>query len=104
MAVINVSTDKLISAATEFQNTGNSIRTLTAQMTETVNGLTGAIGSGEAATKYISQFQGLQNDMERINAMINEHVTDLNAMAREYETSDKNAVSQASALQSDVIV
>ena len=98
-----VSTSKLTSTATSFQSTGNSIKSLTAQMTSLVRGLTGNVWSGDAATAYNKKFQGLQDDINKMIGMVNEHVTDLQAMAKEYERAEEASVTAANSLSSDVI-
>lgn len=101
---LKVDTAKLTSTASSFQSTGNNVRNLTNSMTATVKALTGQVWSGDAATKYTSQFNGLQDDINRILNMINEHVTDLQEMARAYEQAESANTTAASALSSDVIV
>jgi WXG100 family type VII secretion target len=101
---LNVSTSKLKSTSSSFQSTGNQIKALTTQMTNLVNQLSGQVWSGDAATKYKNQFNGLQDDINRIIKMINEHVKDLNDMATAYEKAESENVTAASALASDVIV
>ena len=101
---LNVTPDKLKSTATAFDGTGNQIRNLTQQMTQTVTSLSGQVWSGEAATKYVSQFNGLQDDIDRMCKMITEHVTDLNEMASNYESAESENQALASQLSSDVII
>ena len=101
---IKVDTSKLISTASSFQNTGSQIRSLMNQMTSLVNGLTGEIWSGDAAKAYKSKFNGLQDDITRMLNMVNEHVTDLKAMAQEYSNADSQSVAATNDLSSDVIV
>lgn len=100
---LKVDTAKLASAASSFNSTGNTIRNLTNSMTETVKALTGQVWSGDAATKYTSQFNGLQDDINRLLNKINEHVTDLQEMAKAYETAESKNTAAASSLLSDVI-
>lgn len=102
--VIKVSTDKLRSTATAFSNTGKAIQTLTTQMTQTVNALSGETFSGEAATAYRKKFNDLQDDINRMIRMINEHVSDLNEMAAEWDRTEGANVSKAGTLSSDVII
>lgn len=101
---LKVEPSKLKSTATAFQSTGNAIKSLTNQMTNLVNGLTGSVWSGDAASAYTNKFKGLQDDINRMIAMVNEHVSDLQEMAAEYEKAESANVSAASALSSDVIV
>ena len=73
-------------------------------MTSLVEGLTGDVWSGDAATAYTKKFKGLQNDIDRMIKMVNEHVKDLNDMAAEYEKTENANEALANALSSDVIV
>ena len=102
--VLNVDTAKLTSTASAFSSTANAVQNLTNQMTETVNQLTGQVWSGDAASKYVSQFNGLRDDIERVIKMINEHVDDLQQMAANYEQAESSNASAASSLSADVIV
>lgn len=101
---LKVDTSKLASTASSFQSTGNTIRNMTNSMTDTVKSLTGQVWSGDAATKYVAQFNGLQDDINRILNMVNEHVEDLQEMARAYESAESANTSTAGALSADVIV
>lgn len=101
---IKVDTAKLRSTASSFQNTGNSIKSTTNQMMSLVSSLTGSVWSGDAATAYTRKFNELKDDIDRIIKMVNEHVTDLNNMAQEYETAESENRAAAEALSGDVIV
>lgn len=100
---LKVDTAKLTSTASSFSSTAGTIRTLTNSMTDTVNQLTGTVWSGDAQQKYTAQFKGLQDDINRMINMINEHVDDLQQMASAYETAETNNVETASGLLNDVI-
>ncbi|MDE6957729.1 MAG: WXG100 family type VII secretion target [Lachnospiraceae bacterium] len=101
---LKVSTGELTKTATSFQSAGSNIKSMTSQMTSTVKSLTGNVWSGDAASAYLKKFDGLQDDINRMIAMINEHVKDLQEMAREYEKAETANLSAANALTSDVIV
>ena len=101
---LKVSTSKLTSTANQFQNYGNQVKNITTQMTNTVNQLTGSVWSGDAANAYRKKFNSLQDDINRMVKMINEHVTDLNAMAQQYETVEKANISLGNSLSGDVII
>lgn len=101
---IKVDTSKLRSTANAFQNTGNTIKNTTTQMISLVSSLTGSVWSGDAATAYTQKFSKLQDDINRMIKMVNEHVTDLNSMAQEYETAESDNRAAADALSGDVIV
>lgn len=100
---IKVKPEKLISTASDFQSKGNQIQNLTNEMMNLVKGLN-SVWEGDAAKAYIQKFTGLQDDIQKMNRMIKEHVTDLTEMARVYKEAEKANVNEASGLSSDVIV
>lgn len=100
--ILNVTPEKLISTAQEFSASGQTISSLTQQMTTMVTGLNSA-WTGEAATAYVNKFNQLQDDIEQLNRMIQEHVTDLNEMARVYQDAETANLEVAEGLSIDVI-
>lgn len=100
---LKVDTQKLTSTASSFDTTATAIKDLTNSMTETVSQLTGNVWSGDAQQKYTSQFNGLQDDINRMIGMIHEHVKDLQEMARNYEKTEQANQEMASTLLNDVI-
>lgn len=100
---LKVTPEQLIATANDFQGTGTTIRNLTTEMTNTVTGLAN-IWEGEAASAYIAKFNGLQDDIQRLHAMITEHVTDLNEMANQYINAENTELDQIANLSSDVII
>lgn len=101
--IIKVSTEQLRNTAGEFGTQGNQINTLTAEMMNIVTGLA-ANWEGAASQAYIQKFRGLEDDIARLNRMVQEHVTDLNDMAQAYETAENEATNLTSALASDVLM
>ena len=101
--VINVSTEQLRSTASEFSTLGQQVASLTSEMTNTVTGLSSA-WEGEAGQAYINKFKGLDDDIQKMNRMIQEHVTDLNDMAQAYDEANSANVDLIGNLSSDVIV
>ena len=99
---IKVSTQELRSASSQFSSYGSEIQNLTSQMLSLISGITGAVWSGEASA-YQSKFAGLEADISKINKMIQEHVTDLNTMADEYDRAEQQAQQEASALKNNII-
>ena len=97
---IKVSTQELRSASSQFSSYGSEIQNL---MLSLISGITGAVWSGEAASAYQSKFAGLEADISKINKMIQEHVTDLNTMADEYDRAEQQAQQEASALKNNII-
>lgn len=101
--IIKVTPEKLMSTASEFSASGTTINNLTQNMTGIVTGLS-SVWQGEAATAYVNKFNGLQDDITRMNKMIQEHVTDLNDMAKVYQQAETANEEEISRLSSDVIV
>lgn len=100
---IKVDTAKLRSTANSLQSTGSRIKSLTGQMTSLVNALSGSVWEGEAAAAYRKKFSTLQDDMNRMTAMIHEHVKDLGEMAAEYDRAESANRSAASGFSENVI-
>ena len=100
--ILKVTPEKLIEASTEFSSTGKNIRSLTQEMNEIVNSLK-SVWMGEAASGYSTKFNELSDDIEKINRMIQEHVTDLNEMAREYQAAEDANTEQSSGLATEVV-
>ncbi len=100
---IKVNPDTLNSAAGEFGGQATSLQTLTGQMMDLVKGLS-SVWQGDAANTYISKFEGLQDDMEKMFRMVQEHSTDLQEMSATYVDAETRNTDWASSLTSDVIV
>ena len=100
---LKVSTDRLRSTASNFQSTGQHIQRMTQSMTNIVNQLSDRVWSGEAADAYKRKFGKLQDDINKMVKMINEHVTDLNQMAAEYERAENTNKNMINSLKEDVI-
>lgn len=100
---LKVTPEKLISTSTEFKNHGSKIRNITSEMNSIVTGLSG-IWEGEASTAYKNKFKELNDDIERMQKMINEHVNDLNQMAQNYKAAESANVTTGQGLAGNVIV
>ena len=99
---LKVEPAKLKSAASEFSSTSAQIKSATNSMVQTVGQLTGSIWSGDAQSAYNSKFTSLNDEMAKIDKMIQEHVTDLNDMAAAYERGESQAQQIASSLSSEI--
>lgn len=99
---IKVSPEKLISTASEFSNSGSTINGLTNQMSTIVSSLSSS-WEGEASTTYISKFKQLDDDINTLNKMIQEHVSDLQQMAGIYKNAEQSNADDSASLASDVI-
>lgn len=100
--ILRVTPDKLISTANEFNATGAQVRSLTQNMLDTVNSMQ-TVWQGEAASAYQTKFNSLQDDMEKMNRMIEEHVRDLNEMAVNYRQAEAVNTENSNALSGDII-
>lgn len=92
-----VTPEKLQSTASSFQAKATQVKSLHDEMISKVNSLSG-VYTGEAATTYNAKFTALQASMDKIYAMITEHVNDLNTMAQKYIEVETFAQSTASDL------
>ncbi len=101
--ILNVTPQELITASNEFSANGNTISSLTAEMTSQVEGLS-SVWEGDAASAYIAKFRGLDDDIQLMNRMIQEHVVDLQEMASIYSQAETANIDEISELSSDVIV
>ena len=59
---------------------------------------------GEAGNTFRNKFNELDDDMTRLKAMINEHVSDLQEMATRYEQAEQEAQQEGAGLRGNVIV
>lgn len=100
--ILKVDPQKLISTADEFNTTGGQVKSLTDQMISIIDSLKSA-WEGEAATAYNTKFHALQDDMDKMYRMIQEHVKDLNEMAQQYITAENTNIDTGSSLSGDVI-
>lgn len=100
--ILKVNPEELSAAASEFSAQGGTILSLTQEMMETVTGLS-ASWEGEAGTTYMTKFQGLEDDIEKLVAMVNEHATDLEAIADAYRQGETANQELASVLATDII-
>ena len=98
---LKVTPEQLMQAADAFAEAGQSIASLTTEMMSIVNSLKG-IWQGEAAESYTGRFNDLEDDIQRINGMITEHVNDLNEMARTYQAAEDASAQESAALLSDI--
>lgn len=101
--ILKVSTEQLRSSASELSSQGQQISALTSEMTNIITGL-GSVWEGVASQSYIQKFRGLDDDIQRMNRMIQEHVTDLNDMAQAYDEAERQASDLTNTLSSDVLM
>lgn len=97
-----VTPEVLESTASEFSEVSTQVMSLTDQMLTKVTDLNSS-WQGEASDAYIKKFTELRDDIERVNGMIKEHVSDLTEMANIYKTAEQENVEIANALAGDII-
>jgi len=100
--ILKVTPEKLVETSSEFNAAGTKIKSLTEEMTQAVNGLKG-VWQGEAARMYSGRFGALRADMDKLYRMIQEHVNDLQEMARQYQTAEAANVEEGSALAGNIL-
>lgn len=100
--IIKVDPQKLMSTADEFSSTGSQVKTLTDNMVSIIDSMK-TMWEGEASTAYNTKFHQLQDDMDKMYRMIQEHVKDLNEMAQQYMTAETANIDTGNSLAGDVI-
>ena len=99
---MNVNAQELFMTADSFESNGRNVANLTCGMLNLVNGLSG-IWEGEAAQAFISKFNGLEDDIQRMVNMISEHVSDLREMGQNYTEAENLSTDATESLLVDVI-
>lgn len=92
-----VTPEELQRTATSFSTRGKSIAATTDSMMKLVENLT-SVWEGDASGAYIKTFQGLQDDILKINNKIQEHASDLNEIAENYIRAENQTAETNSAL------
>ncbi len=100
--ILRVTPEKLIAASDSFGSTNQTIRTVTDEMVSLVNSLK-STWQGEAAEAFNTKFMMLQDDMDKIHRMIDEHVKDLQDMATKYKDAETANQQTSEGLAGDVI-
>ena len=95
-----VTPEKLQETAGKFGSKATQVQALHSDMLNKVRSLN---WEGEAATAYKTKFGALKTSMDKINAMIQEHVRDLNEMASTYTSAEKAAQSAADSLPTSTL-
>lgn len=86
----------------EFDQNRAIIRNLIEQMNSKVGGIS-SHWQGDASTAYQNSYNGLRDDIDRLDRMIAEHVRDLNEMAAIYSKAEDKAEQAGQALPKDAI-
>lgn len=101
--IIKVSPQVLTNTASEFSSQGTAVGNLTSEMMNLITGMA-STWEGDAATAYITKFKGLEDDVQKMIRMIQEHSNDLEEMARIYMDADRQNAEETNNLSADVIV
>lgn len=101
--IIKVTPEQLQNTSNEFAGKGTTVGNLTSQMTDLVVGLS-SVWEGEAASAYVAKFRQLDDDIQKMIRMIQEHSTDLNEMAQAYIDAENANADAIATLSGDVIV
>ena len=102
--ILRVTPEDLDAAASEFSSKASAIGNLTNEMTNTVESLS-SVWEGEASSSYVAKFRQLDDDIQKMIRMVQEHSNDLQAMAKAYRDTENDIISSDIAdLPGDVIV
>ena len=101
--IIHVSPEKLTTSASRFEQTAGEIKSLTSNMTSTVQALSGRMWSGEAATAYKNRFNNLQGDINKLYTMVTNHANHLKQIAQEYKAKETESAAEANSLSGSII-
>lgn len=94
---LKVTPDRLISASQDFARHDGLVNGVSQQMMGIVKSLNGC-WEGDAQRTFVTKFNSLQDDMDKIHALIHEHSTDLEQMGRNYQTSEAKNTQNISGL------
>lgn len=100
--IIKVSPEKLLATAGEFSTEGSTMSGLVSQMINLVTSMS-STWQGEASTAYITKFKSLESDLQVLNRMIQEHVSDLEQMANLYNSAEQSNADDAASLTAGII-
>ena len=100
--IIKVSPETLPNTATEFGTKATTLQGVTTEMMNLITSLNSTWG-GDAATAYLNKFKVLQNDMDKMFRMVNEHSTDLENMAMAYKNAEDANTQATQGLQNNII-
>lgn len=100
--ILLVTPEKLHNTASDFQSKATQVKALHDNMIVKVNGLS-SCWTGSASDTYRKKFADLKTSMDKINAMITEHVNDLNTMADQYSSAETAAQNAANDLPASTL-
>lgn len=101
-ATLLVTPEQLQSTASNFSAKATQVKALHDSMIQKIQSLNGS-WTGTAADAYTTKFNNLQTSMDTIFRMIQEHVSDLNAIAEQYTTAETQAAAAANELPASTL-
>ena len=99
---LRVTPEELARTSAEFGSKATTVQGITNNMLQLVKGLSSA-WRGDANTAYTNKFNGLEDDMNRLYKMIDEHSKDLQEMSNMYRTAEEANVEESNSLPADAI-
>ena len=100
---VAVDPQELMAASSELTACAAKLNGILNSMLELVRSVT-SFWTGEAVAAFLTKFLGLQDDMQKIVRMVQEHADDLSRIAASYLKAEQENVSDFSGLSADVIV
>lgn len=100
--ILKVTPAALRAKSGEFDQNRAVIRGLIEQMNSKIGGIA-SVWQGDASTAYQNSYNGLKDDIDRLDRMIAEHVRDLNEMADVYTKAETAVENVNQALPKDAI-
>lgn len=100
--ILKTTPEQLKNKAAEFSTEGKSLKNLTNEMLSVVSG--NGTWQSTASQAYKKRFSKLQDDMNKMYRMIDEHSRDLTAIANQYSKTENENKQLANSLPIDVIV
>lgn len=100
---LKVTPSELESTASAFGSKNFDIQNTTREMMNLINGISGDVWSGEAATQYTCKFKGLQDDINTLCQRLTKETKNLEEIARNYRQTEQDNQNAAAALSDNVI-
>ncbi|HIV85561.1 MAG TPA: WXG100 family type VII secretion target [Candidatus Monoglobus merdigallinarum] len=100
---IKVSTEQLNSAATTLESDATNLSNIASQIAE-ISASLSSIWEGSAGQAYASKFASMQDDCQLLQKRVQEHCTDLQQMAQQYQSADDESAGLANSLPTDVVM
>ena len=88
--------------AQQFSHTKGKIDRTTKSMAQTIDSLNRAGWTGEAAHKYNQKFHQLDDDIQRVQKKVQEHIDDLMQIAKTYEHAEHTGHNMVASLPTDI--